>query len=287
VNGDAEFEGPPIRLSVPNHPLGQVGRGEMPYYFTDDAPRDYPHLRFDPGVRHVAVIPISTGGELLGLLGVDNCRTGRALEQSALQPLFLCAGLAAQSLFALYQQRERERVDAMRRAIYCDVFQAATNGKIRLCTPEEIAGEWPHEAAAVPIEREQDVGRVREHVRACGEASGIGSERAWDLALCASEAATNALLHGNGGGATAETRGGAVRVRIADRGHGIPLEDLPDATLRPGWSRGKVPSMGHGFVLMHQLADRVYLSTGAEGTVVILEMCVDPFDTLPAGWDDL
>jgi anti-sigma regulatory factor (Ser/Thr protein kinase) len=287
VNGEAEYEAPPIRVAEGEHPLGQVGRGELPYYLTDDAPRDYPNLRFAPGVRHLAVIPISTGGELLGMLGVDNCRSGRPFHEGILQPLFLCAGLAAQSLFARYQQRERERVEAMRRAIYSEVFQAATNGKIRLCNPEEIAEEWPTEGDTVLIQHEQDVGKVRELARNCGDATELGSERAWDLALCASEAATNALLHGNGGSAIAAAQDGAVRVRIADRGTGIPLEDLPDATLRPGWSRGKVPSMGHGFVLMHKLADRVYLSSGSRGTVVILEMSLNPLDNLPAGWDDL
>jgi len=285
--GRAEFAGPPIHVTKRSGPLCEVALGVIPYYLSDDAPRDYPNNRFDAGVRAAAVLPIRTGGELLGLLAVDTCRTGRPIPESALQHLFLYAGLAAQSLFAIYQKRERERADEMRRGIYREVFQAATNGKIQLCTAEEIAGEWPASEPGLAIEREQDVAAVREAARKVALDSGVDSERAWDLALCASEGATNALLHGHGGIAAFAGNHEAARVRISDRGHGIPLEDLPDATLRPGWSRGKMPSMGHGFVLMYKLADRVYLNTGPSGTTIIVEMCLKPVEIIPAGWDCL
>jgi anti-sigma regulatory factor (Ser/Thr protein kinase) len=287
TQGRAEFTGSPIDVTLRSGPLCEVALGILPYYLSDDAPRDYPDNRFDPGVRAVAVVPIRTGGELLGLLAVDTCRSGRTIPESSLQHLFLYAGLAAQSLFAIYQKRERERSDEMRRGIYREVFQAATNGKIQLCTAEEIAAEWPSAEPGLAIEREQDVARVREAARNVALESGIDAERAWDLALCASEGATNALLHGQGGIAAFAGNDEAARVRITDRGHGIPLEDLPDATLRPGWSRGKMPSMGHGFVLMHKLADRVYLSTGPRGTTIIVEMCLKPAEIIPAGWDTL
>jgi anti-sigma regulatory factor (Ser/Thr protein kinase) len=259
----------------------------MPYYLTDDVTRDFPDLRVRPGVRALAVVPIVTGGEMLGMLAVDNCRSGRPVPESILASLFLGAGLAAQSLFAIYQQKERQRVEALRRSIYSEVFQAATNGKIVLCSPTEIAKEWPTLDVAVAIERDQDVAAVRDRVRETAEAAGVTPDRAWDLTLCASEAATNALRHGNGGAAAVEVRDGVVRIRIVDRGGGIPLEDLPDATLRPGWSKGSQPSMGHGFSLMYQLADCLYLNTGPDGTVLILEMHVTPRELHPAAWDGL
>jgi anti-sigma regulatory factor (Ser/Thr protein kinase) len=285
--GRAEYEAPPIDVTQRTGPLSEVALGLIPYYLSDDAPRDYPNGRFTPGVRAMAVVPIRTGGELLGLLAVDTCRTGRPIPETSLQHLFLYAGLSAQSLFAIYQKKERERTEAMRKSIYREVFQAATNGKIRLCTEEEIADEWPAPAPALSIEREQDIAAVREAARNAALECGIDPERAWDLALCSSEGATNALVHGQGGSAAAAWEDGSVRVRIADRGKGIPLEELPDATLRPGWSRGRMPSMGHGFVLMYKLADHVYLSTGSSGTTIIIEMCKEPVTLLPSGWEDL
>lgn len=287
TEGEAEYSAPPILVTERRGPLSDVALGIIPYYLSDDAPRDYPNARFDPGVRAVAVLPIRTGGELLGLLAIDTCRSGRPIPETALQHLFLYAGLAAQSLFAIYQKKERERADEMRRGIYREVFHAATNGKIQLYTPEEMANEWPNLEQGLPIEREQDVAAVREAARNVALESGVDAERAWDLALCASEGATNALLHGKGGTAAFAGDGTSARVRISDRGKGIPLEDLPDATLRPGWSRGPMPSMGHGFVLMYKLADRVYLSTGPKGTTIIIEMCLEPVDAIPAGWDTL
>lgn len=285
TQGSAEYAAPPIPLAERRGPLSEVALGLRPYYLSNDAPRDYPRGRFDPGVRAVAVVPIRTGGELLGLLAVDTCRTGRQISSASLRPLFLYAGLAAQSLFALYQIKERERADALRREIYREVFHAATNGKIQLYSADEMAPEWPSLEQGLPIEREQDVAAVRDAARQVALETGVDAERAWDLALCASEGATNALLHGKGGTAAFAGNGQSARVRISDRGKGIPLEDLPDATLRAGWSRGAMPSMGHGFVLMYKLADRVYLSTGPEGTTIIIEMCLEPIDTLPAGWD--
>lgn len=285
--GRAEFEAPPIDVTLRAGPLSEVALGLLPYYLSDNAPGDYPNNQFDPGVRAVGVLPIRTGGELLGLLAVDTSRTGRSIPENSLQHLFLYAGLAAQSLFAIYQKKERERTEAMRRSIYREVFHAVTNGKVQLCTAEEMASEWPKQESTLPIEREQDVSAVREAARSVALACGVDADRAWDLALCASEGATNALLHGNGGEASVACQNRSARVRITDRGSGIPLEDLPDATLRPGWSRGKMPSMGHGFVLMYKLADHVYLNTGRNGTTVIIEMCVDPVITLPSGWDDL
>jgi anti-sigma regulatory factor (Ser/Thr protein kinase) len=287
TEGRAEYAAPPISVTERLGPLSDVALGSSPYYLSDDAPRDYPNGRFDPGVRAVAVLPIRTGGELLGLLSVDTCRTGRPIPEASLQHLFLYAGLAAQSLFAIYQKKERERADSMRRGIYREVFHAATDGKIQLCTAEEMANEWPSPEQGLPIEREQDVAAIRDAARKVALEAGVDAERAWDLALCASEGATNALLHGKGGTAAFGGTGTSARVRISDRGKGIPLEDLPDATLRAGWSRGAMPSMGHGFVLMYKLADRVYLSTGPQGTTLIIEMCLEPVVNLPAGWDTL
>ncbi|MGV3720343.1 MAG: GAF domain-containing protein, partial [Actinomycetota bacterium] len=141
LQGRPEYAAPPIDVSTPTGPLGAVATACMPYYLTDDVTRDFPDPQLQPGVRALAVVPIVTGGELLGMLAVDNCRSGRPIPESILHSLFLCAGLAAQSLFAIYQQKERQRVESLRRSIYSEVFHAATNGKITLCSPAEIASE--------------------------------------------------------------------------------------------------------------------------------------------------
>ena len=286
-HGKPEFEGESIAVRDVLHPMMLVANGSMPFYFTNDAPADFPNVEFTPGVRALGVIPIMASNCLLGVLCVDNVLTGRPFDETLVDLLYLFATLAAAPLFAIYQRTERERVDAIRRRIYRDVFMAATSGKIQLCTPQEIDAEWPDFGESVAIEREEDVGLVREKVRLCAEKAGLDPERAWDLVLCASEAVTNALLHGNGGRAAVEARDGTVRLRVSDNGQGISLEDLPDATLRPGWSKGKMPSMGHGFVLMYKLADCLYLNTSENGTTLILQMNEQAADPLLPDWDGL
>jgi sensor histidine kinase regulating citrate/malate metabolism len=56
---------------------------------------------------------------------------------------------------------------------------------------------------------------------------------------------------------------------VTDQGPGIPLEDLPRATLKKGFTTAG--TMGHGMKIVLQTVDRVFLLTGAGGTTVVLE----------------
>jgi anti-sigma regulatory factor (Ser/Thr protein kinase) len=273
-NGEAEFGGRSFYIDDESHPIKRVARREVEYFFSHDVSVDYPPGPWSPGVKAHAIVPIIAGDELVGALAVDNCLSGNDLSPDILDPLFLYAGLAALPLFALYQRKERERVELMRRHIHREVLYAVTNGKICLCDRHEIEAEWPRSGGALPIEREYHIREVREAARRAGEASGMAAERAADLGLCASEAATNALLHGCGGDAAVEWRSGSVRIRVSDQGRGISPDDLPRATLLRGWSSRA--SMGLGFTVINETADRVFLYTGPDGTVVILEMSVEP-----------
>jgi anti-sigma regulatory factor (Ser/Thr protein kinase) len=102
----------------------------------------------------------------------------------------------------------------------------------------------------------------------------MSDARVTDLILCASEAATNALVHGDGGLARVQCLGAQVRVRVEDCGAGIHPDHLPRATLMKGWSTRA--SMGLGFTVMKEAADRIHLHTGPSGTTVIVEMGVTP-----------
>jgi anti-sigma regulatory factor (Ser/Thr protein kinase) len=279
-DGQPEFGGRRIDTRSGGGPLREVTRREIPYYFTDDAPRDYPDHYWAPGVRAHAIIPIIAGNELLGVLCADNSLSGRPIPEGVLEPLFLYAGLAALPLFTLHQQQERERTDEMRWALLREVFLAVTSGRVRLCGQSEVREEWPALEDPFWVRAVEDVPLVREAVREAAVSAGMEGERARDFELCASEAATNALLHGNGGFVTVGCREGRIRVRVADQGTGIPLQDLPGAALQPGWSRRR--SMGLGFTLINETADRVFLYTGADGTTVIIEMGVEPQVNLPA-----
>jgi hypothetical protein len=52
----------------------------------------------------------------------------------------------------------------------------------------------------------------------------------------------------------------------SDRGSGIAAMSLPDVALKHGYSTAG--TLGMGYKVMISVADRVYLATGPEGTVV-------------------
>lgn len=254
-------------------PLMDVARRQIPFFFSNNATAEYPPGAFEPAVNSLAVIPIVAGEELLGVLCADNILSGRLFREEILEPLFLYAGLAALPLFALYQRREAERTEAMRTYIHREVLSAVTNGKMQLCSPAQIAAAWPEGTDRIPIERDADVRKVRQAVLSAGERAGMSPDRAADLGLCASEAATNALLHGSGGYACVMEQEGMLCVLVSDQGTGIAPEHLPRATLQKGWSTRE--SMGLGFTVIKETADSVLLSTSPQGTQVIIKMLIE------------
>ncbi len=60
-----------------------------------------------------------------------------------------------------------------------------------------------------------------------------------------------------------------MQVWIEDKGEGITVDVLPNATLGKGYTTAG--SLGQGMKLMLQTIDRLYLMTGASGTTVVLE----------------
>ena len=67
-----------------------------------------------------------------------------------------------------------------------------------------------------------------------------------------------------------------VQVRVEDRGEGIAVENLPQATLKRGYSTKS--TLGHGMKMMLQTAGCLWLLTGPTGTIVVLEQDASPPD---------
>lgn len=79
----------------------------------------------------------------------------------------------------------------------------------------------------------------------------------------------NAVVHAGGGFGYVCASAEMVQVWVEDTGKGIAYDILPRATLEKGWSSGS--SLGHGFWLMLNTVDRVWLKTSEAGTVVVIE----------------
>jgi len=59
-------------------------------------------------------------------------------------------------------------------------------------------------------------------------------------------------------------------VWVEDGGGGIAMARLPEATLKRGYTT--TGTLGHGFKMMVQATNRLWLLTGPTGTTVVLEV---------------
>jgi anti-sigma regulatory factor (Ser/Thr protein kinase) len=107
-----------------------------------------------------------------------------------------------------------------------------------------------------------DVSAVRALVGRHAARAGLAPERAADLVLAASEAATNSVLHGGGRGDFAIWRDGAAVVgEVRDAGR---ISDPLAGRRRPSLDALD----GRGLWVVHQLCDLVEVRSLADGTVI-------------------
>jgi PAS domain S-box-containing protein len=164
--------------------------------------------------------------------------------------------------------RERERV------FLRDVLLSVTNSKLILCaSPSDLPAHGESYGKPVPVSSDS-MSRLRRLSLKGAQAQGFNTERTQDLVTAVGEAAMNAVVHGNGGEGTVcvihrESGTPTLQVWVEDKGHGMSLEHIPRATLVKGHSTAG--SLGHGFFLMLQTVDRVWLLTSTAGTTVVLE----------------
>jgi anti-sigma regulatory factor (Ser/Thr protein kinase) len=154
-----------------------------------------------------------------------------------------------------------------------ELLRAVTRGKLDLVDRNEVP-EIGQVVMGVPIQGGEEYAKIREVITDTALAAGMPAVRIDDLLIVTGEAITNVLKHAVDGYCLVYRGDDSVVVRITDRGPGIHWQHLPATILTTGFST-KV-SLGMGFTLMLKLADRIWLSTGPEGTLVQLEMKVRP-----------
>ena len=170
--------------------------------------------------------------------------------------------------------------EQQRRVFNRDVLLAVTGGKLRLIEPDEVP---PPDLAVgpvlmtMPLREPKDASSLRHRLSQIGAKLGMDAERLGDLATATTEAATNAVKHGNGGQATVWANADSVTVQIEDRGTGIAPAHLARATLEQGFSTRV--SLGMGFHLMLQSTDALALCTSDEGTTILLQVSTKPRQT--------
>jgi len=176
-------------------------------------------------------------------------------------------------LEAAHAQALQAEVDKKR--FYRDVICAVTQGKFELVDREQIPEEGEL-LADLPVVTGDDYAAARDAIAEFARQAGMNEDQSIDLVLAAGEAITNSMKHAREGRCRIYRTAEAIILRITDQGSGISSEDLPAAILMPGFST-KV-SLGMGYTMMLKLADRVWLSTDCDGTVIQLQKLIKPHD---------
>jgi DNA-binding response OmpR family regulator/anti-sigma regulatory factor (Ser/Thr protein kinase) len=172
------------------------------------------------------------------------------------------------------ETERRLKMEAERHRIMRDVIHAVTAGKLVLADGSELeelrAGAT--ELATLDFDQPTDVARARHIAEDTLHELGMAPDRLPDMVIAVSEGVTNAQKHAGGGRLEVCRSGQDVLIWISDSGGGIDFSMLPSYTLKPGASG--TASLGYGFTVLMELLDRLYLSTGHAGTIMVLQMAL-------------
>jgi len=150
-----------------------------------------------------------------------------------------------------------------------DLAAAVARGTLWFLDDDElrlVVGQG-EEIFACSIDDAGSLARARSAVADVMRIHHVREETRRQMQLCVSEATTNMLVHGGGGG-TMRLRiaTGHLRAVVADRGPGLSFLNWTEEV-----ETGDQASMGYGYKIILDNLERVFLHTGAEGTTLVLD----------------
>jgi len=153
-----------------------------------------------------------------------------------------------------------------------DLAAAVARGTLSFLDDDELETVCTEgiEILTCDIDDTASVARARSAVTDVLRIHHVSEETRRRMQLCVSEATTNMLVHGGGGG-TMRLRvvNGHLRAILADRGPGLSFINWTE----DGEASGQ-PSMGYGYKIILDNLERVFLHTGAEGTTLVLDRSI-------------
>lgn len=169
----------------------------------------------------------------------------------------------------LAEERERA-LQAHKREFYRRTILAATGGKLVIAEPQDILELAGPALCTWKISGLKDIEEARNKIRQLAQDSGLSEERAYNFISCAVEAMANVYKHVGEGIVTLHKTTDRLMLAVSDKGPGIEALALPDVALTRGYTTAE--SLGMGYKVMIGLADKTYLATSPEGTIVAIEM---------------
>lgn len=217
------------------------------------------------------------GKRIVNLETIRLCKNGARIDVSitispvrSLNNVIIGASVIARDI------TERKTAARQYRSFLRNVMWSVSGRKLKLCDTEEDLPPPISPVLHFQSIHSNNLSILRRQVRTLAENTGYENNRIHDLVTAVGEASMNAVVHAGGGHSALcmKTRSNrnpqnTIQVWIRDKGRGISLEQLPQATLERGFTTAQ--SLGHGFWLILQMIDRIWLLTGTEGTTLVME----------------
>jgi anti-sigma regulatory factor (Ser/Thr protein kinase) len=156
--------------------------------------------------------------------------------------------------------------------ILSDLAAAIACGKLRILAADELENERERGEALADIVLTDacSLAAARETLGEALTERGLSRGERAAFVLCISEAASNMLLHGGGGGTLSLRRlDDRLRTVVADRGPGLNFINWMEPPADDGQA-----SMGYGLKIILDNLDAVGLHTGRSGTTLLLDRTI-------------
>jgi len=238
-----------------------------------------------PIMRHMNV-PVFEGDSIVAVAGVAN-KEEPYDESDVRQLTLLMAGM-----WRILMQRRSE--DALReserhkRVFYRETIRSVTDGRLEISEPDEVEAYTDCARSRFSVSDPSQACDVRKRVKQFLTESGMSDQDRDGFITAVGEAITNSLKHAGRGQICCGVENGRVWVSVSDQGPGIDALVLPRATLMKGFSTK--PSLGLGYSIILEVSDRVMLSTGPQGTTIVMikDLAAKPpafsLDDIPDTW---
>ena len=265
----ADINGSNSRVPVGQNEIGLIAEDRKPHVNNDvlgdehNADREWAQHE---DLFAFAGYPLLLEDRVVGVVAVFARHT---IASDTVDALGAVAGALAQGVDRKQVEQRLLESEMRQRGILQDALASVTGGRFRLCaSADDLPEPLPGTLEPIPLTKES-LRAVRLRATEAAKSAGLSTERINDLVTAVGEATMNAVTHAHDGVAHIRVDGNEVQVWIEDQGGGIEMNRLPEATLRHGHSTAG--TLGHGFKMMLQTTDRLWLLTGLNGTTVVLE----------------